>query len=328
MSRANSVSPPGGGPPPGGGNEHKAAWAEGGGCTLQSRANGIPIPGGRSREKPWGDEEDEEDSQRRLPGKTARLSIRSKSAWQEQLSREGGPGSRNSVVRSRHQLRLDGEVRPKSVEMRLEEQTMSKLADVDSSASDVEISFADCCHGLFRIFQSKKFQSEKLERLYQRYFFRLNQSSLTMLMGVLVLVCAVMLAFHCAHGSYELPYLVVLAVTIVLVLVLMVVCNRNGFHQDHMWIICYLLIVVILVVDIIGLLLVEPRSASEGIWWTIFFIYIIYTLLPIRMRAAVISGILLSALHLGISWKRNIVDPFLWKQVRTLLKNKQLISFA
>ncbi|XP_038646020.1 adenylate cyclase type 5 isoform X2 [Scyliorhinus canicula] len=315
MSRANSVSPPGGGPPPGGGNEHKAAWVEGDGGTLQSRANGIPIPGGRSREKPWGDEEDAEDSQRHLPGKTTRLSIRSKSAWQDQLCREGVPGSRNSVVRSRHQLRLDGEVRPKSVEMRLEERTMSKLADVDSSASDVEISFADCCHGLFRIFQSKKFQSEKLERLYQRYFFRLNQSSLTMLMGVLVLVCAVMLAFHCAHGSYELPYLVVLAVTIVLVLVLMVVCNRNGFHQDHMWIICYLLIVVILAVDIIGLLLVKPRSASEGIWWTIFFIYIIYTLLPIRMRAAVISGILLSALHLGISWRRNIVDPFLWKQL-------------
>ncbi|XP_072436027.1 adenylate cyclase type 5 isoform X3 [Chiloscyllium punctatum] len=316
MSRANSVSPPGAGSAPAGGNEHRAAWTEGEVGTLQSRANGISIPSGRARDKRWkGEEEDEEDGQRQLPGKSSRLSFRSKSAWQEQLDREGGSASRNSVLRARHQFRLDGEVRPKSVEVGLEEGAMSKLADIDSSASDVDISFADCCHRLFRIFQSKKFQSEKLERLYQRYFFRLNQSSLTMLMGVLVLVCAVLLAFHCVQGSYELPYLVVLAVTIVLVLTLMVVCNRNGFHQDHMWIICYLLILVILAVEIIGLLLVEPRSASEGIWWTIFFIYIIYTLLPVRMRAAVISGILLSALHLGISWQRNLVDPFLWKQL-------------
>ncbi|XP_059503523.1 adenylate cyclase type 5 isoform X4 [Stegostoma tigrinum] len=316
MSRANSVSPPGAGSAPTGGNEHRAAWAEGEVGTLQSRANGISIPSGRARDKRWkGEEVDEENGRRQLPRKSSRLSFRSKSAWQEQLDREGGSASRNSVARPRHQFRLDGEVRPKSVEVGLEERAMSKLADIDSSASDVDISFADCCHRLFRIFQSKKFQSEKLERLYQRYFFRLNQSSLTMLMGVLVLVCTVLLAFHCVQGSYELPYLVVLAVTIVLVLTLMVVCNRNSFHQDHMWIICYLLILVILAVEIIGLLLVEPRSASEGIWWTIFFIYIIYTLLPIRMRAAVISGILLSALHLGISWRRNLVDPFLWKQL-------------
>eukprot|EP00061_Rhincodon_typus_P015018 g42462.t1 len=315
MSRANSVSPPGAGSAPTGGNEHRAAWAEGEVGTLQSRANGISIPSRRARDKRWkGEEVDEENGQQQLPRKSSRLSFRSKSAWQEQLDREGGSASRNSVARPRHQFRLDGEVRPKSVEVGLEERAMSKLADIDSSASDVDISFADCCHRLFRIFQSKKFQSEKLERLYQRYFFRLNQSSLTMLMGVLVLVCAVLLAFHCVQGSYELPYLVILAVTIVLVLTLMVVCNRNGFHQDHMWIICYLLILVILAVEIIGLLLVEPRSASEGIWWTIFFIYIIYTLLPIRMRAAVISGILLSSLHLGISWRRNLVDPFLWKQ--------------
>ncbi|XP_067890937.1 adenylate cyclase type 5 isoform X1 [Heterodontus francisci] len=315
MSRANSVSPPGAGPPPIGGNEHRAAWAEGQEGPLQSRANGVLMPGRRTRDKRWRDDDEQEDCQQHLPGKISRLSFRSKSAWQEQLGREGGPGSRNNVVRPRHQLQLDGEVRPKSVEVGLDDTAGSKLADLNSSASDVKISFADCCYGLLHIFQSKKFQSTKLERLYQRYFFRLNQSSLTMLMGVLVLVCAVMLAFHCAHGSYEVPYLVVLVLAIVLVLVLMVVCNRNGFHQDHMWIICYLVILVILTVEIIGVLLAEPRSASEGIWWTVFFIYIIYTLLPIRMRAAVISGILLSALHLGISWVRNLVDPFLWKQL-------------
>uniref|UniRef100_UPI00398EA2A7 adenylate cyclase type 5 n=1 Tax=Pristiophorus japonicus TaxID=55135 RepID=UPI00398EA2A7 len=323
MSRANSVSPPAAGsqPPPPGGSEHRAAWAEGKEGTLESRANGIPMPGSRGSGKTRGkrrrgeeeeEREKEEECRRHLPGKTTRLSLRSKPAWQQQ---QLGRAGHNNAVKPRHQPRVDGEVGAKSVELGLEERGRSKLGEVDSSASDVEISLVGCCHGLLRIFQSKTFRSEKLERLYQRYFFRLNQSSLTMLMGVLALVCAVMLVFHCARGGFQVPYLAVLSVAIALVLALILLCNRNGFHQDHMWPICYLLILVMLAVEVTGVLLAEPRSASAGVWWTVFFIYVIYTLLPVRMRAAVISGVVLSALHLGISWRRNWSDPFLWKQL-------------
>ncbi|ELW61633.1 Adenylate cyclase type 5, partial [Tupaia chinensis] len=169
------------------------------------------------------------------------------------------------------------------------------------------------------IFRSKKFPSDKLERLYQRYFFRLNQSSLTMLMAVLVLVCLVMLAFHAARPPLQLPYLAVLAAAVGVILVMAVLCNRAAFHQDHMGLACYALIAVVLAVQVVGLLLPQPRSASEGIWWTVFFIYTIYTLLPVRMRAAVLSGVLLSALHLAISLRTNAQDQFLLKQPVDLL---------
>ncbi|KAG5281726.1 hypothetical protein AALO_G00048130, partial [Alosa alosa] len=177
------------------------------------------------------------------------------------------------------------------------------------------VTAADCWLRVARVFQSKKFQSRKLERLYQRYFFRLNQSSLTMLMGVLVLVCGVMLAFHCVHAPPHPAYAALLSVAMGLFLALMVVCNRNGFHQDYMWMVSYLVIAVLLLVQSLGVLMVAPRSASEGIWWSVFFIYIIYTLLPVRMRAAVISGGLLSCIHLLTTWRINLQDDFLWKQL-------------
>ena len=177
---------------------------------------------------------------------------------------------------------------------------------------------ADFWTRLVRVFQSKKFQSAKLERLYQRYFFRLNQSSLTMLMGVLVIVCGIMLAFHCVHGHPDVAYASVLSVAIGTFLAMMVVCNRNGFHQDYMWIVSYLVIGVLMVVQVFGVLMVAPRSASEGIWWSVFFIYIIYTLLPVRMRAAVLSGAVLSTIHLVTTWQINQEDKFFWKQVRGL----------
>ncbi|XP_048650439.1 adenylate cyclase type 5, partial [Marmota marmota marmota] len=177
------------------------------------------------------------------------------------------------------------------------------------------LSLGACCLALLQIFRSKKFPSDKLERLYQRYFFRLNQSSLTMLMAVLVLVCLVMLAFHAARPPLQLPYLAVLAAAVGVILIMAVLCNRAAFHQDHMGLACYALIAVVLAVQVVGLLLPQPRSASEGIWWTVFFIYTIYTLLPVRMRAAVLSGVLLSALHLAIALRTNAQDQFLLKQL-------------
>uniref|UniRef100_A0A665TPI5 adenylate cyclase n=1 Tax=Echeneis naucrates TaxID=173247 RepID=A0A665TPI5_ECHNA len=177
------------------------------------------------------------------------------------------------------------------------------------------VTAADCWLRVVRVFQSKKFQSRKLERLYQRYFFRLNQSSLTMLMGVLVIVCGIMLTFHCVHAPPHVAYSSALSVAMALFMALMVVCNRNGFHQDYMWMVSYLVIGVLVSVQVFGVLMVAPRSASEGIWWSVFFIYIIYTLLPVRMRAAVLSGAVLSIIHVVTTWQINQEDSFLWKQV-------------
>uniref|UniRef100_A0A8C3RBQ6 adenylate cyclase n=1 Tax=Cyanoderma ruficeps TaxID=181631 RepID=A0A8C3RBQ6_9PASS len=237
-----------------------------------------------------------------------------RSAWGEAEARANGysyppppnrsSGKKASRMSSRWRSEEDYEPRDRG-----------ESEDGDEGDSEAAFSMGSCCNSLLQIFRSKKFQSEKLERLYQRYFFRLNQSSLTMLMAVLVLVCVVMLIFHAAHGRYEVSYVVVLSLAIVLMVVLCMVCNRNNFHQDHMWLACYSVILVILAVQVVGVLLVWPRSASEGIWWTVFFIYSIYTLLPVRMRAAVISGVVLSAIHLAVSLKINAEDKFLLKQL-------------
>ncbi|NP_001165056.1 adenylate cyclase type 5 [Danio rerio] len=309
MSRSNSVSPPGAGAPGlRGGTEHRSAWGE-----SESVANGCPYSARSSCKKlirsnsRWREDDDFERQPGRATTTVSRVSFRSKSAWQEQ-----GEESRNNN-RSSPRYR-DGEVRPKSVELGLEDRR-TKSKPEEELMPEVNFSMSACCNSVMQIFRSKKFQSEKLERLYQRYFFRLNQSSLTMLMAVLVLVCAVMLGFHCAGGMCQLTFVLVFTAAIVLILTLMVVCNRNSFHQDHMWIVCYLLILLVLAVQVVGVLFVKPRSASEGIWWTVFFIHVIYTLLPVRMRAAVITGIILSAIHVLISWRLNDMDVFLWKQL-------------
>uniref|UniRef100_A0A8U7NN63 adenylate cyclase n=1 Tax=Corvus moneduloides TaxID=1196302 RepID=A0A8U7NN63_CORMO len=176
-------------------------------------------------------------------------------------------------------------------------------------------SAGECWRRLLQVFRSKRFQSAKLERLYQRYFFQMNQSSLTVLMGVLVLVCGVMLLFLCLPGAPHVPAAAALAGATALFLLLMVLCSRSAFPQDYMWVVSYVVLGLLAGVQALGTVAVAPRSAAEGVWWSVFFIYITYTLLPVRMRAAVLAGVLLSVLHLAIAWHRNAADPFLWKQL-------------
>uniref|UniRef100_A0A7N6FDK7 Adenylate cyclase type 6 n=1 Tax=Anabas testudineus TaxID=64144 RepID=A0A7N6FDK7_ANATE len=214
---------------------------------------------------------------------------------------------------------VGGDLGPKAVDLGFEDGELKgrkeeELGEI-TGGSCKTMTAADCWTRVVWVFQSKKFQSAKLERLYQRYFFRLNQSSLTMLMGVLVVVCGVMLAFHCIYSTPDVAYVSVLSVAMALFLAMMVVCNRNGFHQDYMWIVSYLVIGVLIVVQVFGVLMVYPRSASDGIWWTVFFIYIIYTLLPVRMRAAVVSGAALSTIHIVTAWQLNQEDKFVFKQI-------------
>ncbi|CAN0012452.1 unnamed protein product [Bubo scandiacus] len=144
----------------------------------------------------------------------------------------------------------------------------------------------------------------------------MNQSSLTVLMGVLVLVCGVMLLFHCLPGTPHVPAAAVLASATALFLLLMVLCSPQrlppGLHVGG---------------ELRGVGATgrgagagdggrgAPQRGPRAVWWSVFFIYITYTLLPVRMRAAVLAGVLLSALHLAIAWHRNADDPFLWKQL-------------
>ncbi|KAJ0005984.1 hypothetical protein NQD34_015878 [Periophthalmus magnuspinnatus] len=328
MSRSNSVSPPGVGHPGlRGGTEHKSAWAESesvsNGCPYTSTAPPAPVRTTNNNSR-WRDDHEADPEHRHPPPArsstttVSRVSFRSRSAWQDHGEKNQQQNQQTQNQSPKRELRAN-----KSVELGLQERrgVANKLPPISTKSEpepdampEVRVSLVACCASVLHVFKSKKFQSEKLERLYQRYFFRLNQSSLTMLMAVLVLLFTVMLGFHCAGGA-NITYIVVFSIAIFLILVLMVVCNRNAFHQDHMWIVCYALILLVLVVQMIGVLLVQPRSATEGVWWTVFFIHVIYTLLPVRMRAAVITGLVLSTIHVAVSWMLNATDSFVWKQI-------------
>uniref|UniRef100_A0A8C4FEP1 Adenylate cyclase type 6 n=1 Tax=Catagonus wagneri TaxID=51154 RepID=A0A8C4FEP1_9CETA len=224
--------------------------------------------------------------------------------WQEEaFIRRGGPGK-------------GAELGLRAVALGFEDPEATVAGEAAEAAPDVAPrSGRACWRRLAQVFQSKQFRSAKLERLYQRYFFQMNQSSLTLLMAVLLLLTAVLLAFHAAPAPPQPAYVALLACAAALFVALMVVCNRHSFRQDSMWVVSYVVLGILAAVQVGGALAANPHSPSAGLWCPVFFVYIAYTLLPIRMRAAVFSGLGLSALHLILAWQLNHGDAFLWKQL-------------
>ncbi|XP_039738103.1 adenylate cyclase type 6 isoform X2 [Pteropus medius] len=223
--------------------------------------------------------------------------------WQEEaFIRRGGPGKGT-------------ELGLRAVALGFEDTETTALGAADVAPNVAPRSSRSCWRRLVQVFQSKQFRSAKLERLYQRYFFQMNQSSLTLLMAVLVLLTAVLLTFHAAPAHPQPAYVALLACAAVLFVVLMVVCNRHSFRQDSMWVVSYVVLGILAAVQVGGALAANPHSPSVGLWCPVFFVYITYTLLPIRMRAAVFSGLGLSTLHLILAWQLNRGDAFLWKQL-------------
>ncbi|XP_058598929.1 adenylate cyclase type 6 isoform X4 [Neofelis nebulosa] len=222
--------------------------------------------------------------------------------WQDEtFMRRGGPGKEPGL---------------RAVALSFEDTEAMAAVGAAEVAPDVAArGRRSCWRRLAQVFQSKQFRSAKLERLYQRYFFQMNQSSLTLLMAVLVLLTAVLLAFHAAPARPQPAYVALLACAAALFVALMVVCNRHSFRQDSMWVVSYVVLGILAAVQVGGALAANPRSPSVGLWCPVFFVYITYTLLPIRMRAAVFSGLGLSTLHLILAWQLNHGDAFLWKQL-------------
>jgi hypothetical protein len=166
-----------------------------------------------------------------------------------------------------------------------------------------------------KVFRSKKFTDPKLERLYQRYFFKLNQNNLTILMGVLSVICILLIIFYYISGATLPARGINLGIIFFALIVLQVVCNKGSFDQQQMVIVSYIILALIFGMTILVTLDSVPRTVSDGVWCTVLFIYLIYTMLPIRMRLSVISGIFLAAIHLGCTLGRNFGDTFIWKQV-------------
>lgn len=172
-----------------------------------------------------------------------------------------------------------------------------------------------------RVFRSKRFESEKLESLYQRYVFRLNQKFMSWLIILLLVLTVVLIIFQFVvvkSSENESVEGYILCVLLFVYIVLAFLVNRSGSSQEHLKWVSYLLLAVsvgFVLASVICFGSCDIVSTSDGVFITVFFIYTTYTMLPVRMRIAVFGGCLLATVQLICSAAMNKKDPNLWRLV-------------
>ena len=196
----------------------------------------------------------------------------------------------------------------KTVPEELETEEVESILAEDSS-----------CWKLFlRIFRSHQFKDVHVEALYQRYFLRKNQSSLTSLLALLIVVAIVIVILDLIVLESPPPFLkiAVLLSCAVLYTVMEFLLMRSFITNE----VCLFFVSYIIMLSFLGLELLvvigsKPHIASAGVWASIFFTYMTYTFLPLRVLEAMIGGFVLSTAHLLSAGIINADDPFVWKQV-------------
>lgn len=186
-----------------------------------------------------------------------------------------------------------------------------------------------------RVLKSKRFDSEKLESLYQRYIFRLNQKFASWLVFILIVLCIALVVFQFSleNEGDNIEGFIMIAFLVVY-LVLAVIVNRSGSSDKQMsdssqkqlrWV-SYALLTLSCGIVLVSVLCPvgskdsrKYNSPTDGVWLTIFFIYMTYTMLPVRMRIAVFGGCLLLTIHLVASAAQNSDNPNLPRLVSDVL---------
>ena len=119
---------------------------------------------------------------------------------------------------------------------------------------------------------------------------------------------------------------ITLCIFAVAYILLALIVNRSGSSQSNLNWVSYILLAISCGFVLASVVCppskdVEPShpkslySPSDGVWLTTFFVYMTYTMLPVRMRIAVFGGCLLPAIHLISSAAMNNKDPNLSRLV-------------
>lgn len=171
-----------------------------------------------------------------------------------------------------------------------------------------------------KIFKSKRFESRKLERLYQRYFFRLNQKFINWIIFLIFLLLSVLVGLHFGKEAVtdRDPYWLkglLLPLIFILYLGILIVINRSNSTQKHLRLSSYAMVFLSCCFVSVDFLLRPDSSAADGVWLSVFFIYLTYTLLPVRMRLAVFGGCGIATVHLLCCVKNLEHDEYLHRLV-------------
>ncbi|XP_076361646.1 adenylate cyclase 1-like [Tachypleus tridentatus] len=165
-----------------------------------------------------------------------------------------------------------------------------------------------------RLINRRRFDNEELESLYQRYTFKIQQSSIVSVLALFIFLTGILTILHIVFVKTA------SAANLYFILHCLVFCTILCFiytkwHKDsYLLALCY----VILCFFVTFCLVCMPvdlgtrgtwglgswgasHSAADGVWEIVYCLFVSYTMLPLRTRVSMTLGLLLPTIHTSVA---------------------------
>ena len=169
------------------------------------------------------------------------------------------------------------------------------------------------------------FEDVALEKLYNIFVYKLQLSSLKCMVVIAIIITTLLCVFNFVFVSG-----ITLENTCYIILCVLFVCILIFLHTRYMKVTrLKVMSVVVLFLYLCFAVISLPINFSnrpykhfapaDGLWPTLVTIFVIYTLLPLRIFVAFVSGFLLSVLHTLIAiFLTETYEWLLWRQVSSI----------
>ena len=156
---------------------------------------------------------------------------------------------------------------------------------------------------VMNLFKTVPFPSVKIEELYRRYFFHLNQHFVNWFLVILVLtcLCEIGLHFHFNRiGSFRYTRGIFLVVQVTVFASLLTIINWNGSSGRILVMVSYIIVFFNSLMTVFNSVPLENdiHGVTKSMNYVIFTIYMTYVMLPLQFRMSICCGLLITMTHL------------------------------
>ena len=117
---------------------------------------------------------------------------------------------------------------------------------------------------------------------------------MTSLLSLLIAIAVTMIVVNYELSSADsIMQGVTLGVFSIMYLILVILMTRSFLNEVYLIIFSYIVLASFFGIEVLIVLDSDPRSANAGVWCTMFFIYMTYTLLALHVEECTVSGLLL-----------------------------------
>jgi adenylate cyclase 1 len=180
-----------------------------------------------------------------------------------------------------------------------------------------------------RLLNRHRFENDELERLFQRYIFKLQHASISSVVALFIVLTAVLAALSLGLAGAASPENVLHAVQCLAFVVLFVVLATKSMELSYLNYVCYVIVAFAMAfaavsMPVPGLSASQRVEPVDGVWQVVFVVFLLYAMLPLSAKMALALGVSLPVAHTTVAVAATVAsdeqDPLglKWQQVRSL----------